>query len=63
MARWIRALAVAPLAIIQPGRGNAEVAIRLVAADQPHVIVEGLSTETLAAYAATRPDRAAWQRV
>jgi hypothetical protein len=64
-ARWIWAiaLAVAMLAIVQRGPANAEATIRLVAADRPHVVVEGLSTEALAAFVATRPDRAAWQRV
>ncbi len=52
-----------PLAIMPPGRAYAEATIRLVAADRPHVVIDGISTEALAEFAARRPDRAAWQRV
>jgi hypothetical protein len=63
--RWIRAIviAAAPLVPMQPGPATAEVTIRLIAADRPHVVVEGISTEALAAFAAKRPDRASWQHV
>jgi hypothetical protein len=64
-ARWTRALelAVALLAITRCSPAMAEVEIRLEAAAGPSVVVEGLSSEALAAFAATRPDRAAWQRL
>jgi hypothetical protein len=52
-----------PLAIMQPGPAIAEIAIRLVEKDRPHVVVEGVSTDALTAFAFTRPDRTAWQRV
>jgi hypothetical protein len=48
---------------MQPGPATAEVAIRLVTTDQPHVEVNGLPSALLDRLTEQTADRAVWQRV